>query len=96
MTFLGTSINIECTNEMLKLILVVVIENLNQVSKKSSLAGLNILLINYKCNRPWWPSGLIGHVSNLSRDRWLGPKFESWSGHINTIVQYAECKLPYL
>ena len=45
MTFLGTSINKKCTKEMLKLILVVVVEKLNQVSKKSSLAGLNILQV---------------------------------------------------
>ena len=28
-------------------------------------------------DRPWWPSGLIRHVSNLSRDLWLGSKFKS-------------------
>ena len=32
-------------------------------------------------NRPWWPSGLIHHVSNSSRDRQLGPRFESSLGH---------------
>ena len=24
--------------------------------------------------QPWWLSGLIHHVSNSSRDRWLGPE----------------------
>ena len=28
-------------------------------------------------NRLWWPSGLSRHVSNSSRDRSLGPRFES-------------------
>ena len=30
--------------------------------------------------RPLWPSGLICHVSNSSRDRLLGSRFESRSG----------------
>ena len=31
-------------------------------------------------NRHWWPSGLSRHVSNSSRDRCLGPRFEACSG----------------
>ena len=30
-----------------------------------------------KLKQPWWPSGLSRHVSNSSRDRSLGPRFES-------------------
>ena len=37
-------------------------------------------------NRPRWPSGLIHHVSNLSKDRWLGPKFESCLGCFIIII----------
>ena len=38
---------------------------------------------NKKLNyRAWWLSGLICHVSNSSRDRWLGHRLESRSGHI--------------
>ena len=31
--------------------------------------------------QPWWLSGLIRNVSNSSRDRRLGPEFESRSRH---------------
>ena len=32
--------------------------------------------INNDINWLWWPSGLSRHVSNSSRDRGLGPRFE--------------------
>ena len=44
----------------------------------------HILIINKP--GPWWPSGLIHHVSNSSRDRQLGPKFKSHSGHTQTVL----------
>ena len=36
----------------------------------------------------WWPSGLIHHVSNSSRERRLGPRFEFLSGPILSYVFY--------
>ena len=43
-------------------------------------------------NQPWWPSGLICHVSNSSRDRQLGPKFESLSWrHIQIAWRHPWC-----
>ena len=38
-------------------------------------------------NRPWWLSGLSRHVSNSSRDRGLGPRFESPLGITILIAQ---------
>ena len=34
--------------------------------------------------QPCWLSGLIRHVSNSSRNRGLGPEFESCSGHLQS------------
>ena len=34
-------------------------------------------LNNQGNDRPWWPSSLSRHVSNPSKDRCLGPRFES-------------------
>ena len=38
--------------------------------------------INNTFSWPWWPSGLIGHVSNSSRDRLGRPRFESHLRHV--------------
>ena len=40
--------------------------------------GLVILMnMLHDLNRPWWLSGIFRHVSNSSRDRGLGTRFES-------------------
>ena len=33
-------------------------------------------------NRPWWPSGLICHVSNSSRHRWVNLPWSAAQGEI--------------
>ena len=37
---------------------------------------------NPKSNRPWWPSGLICHVSNSSRHRWVTLPWSAAQGEI--------------
>ena len=39
-------------------------------------------IISLHLNWPWGPSGLSRHVSNSSRDRGLGPRFESRLRHV--------------
>ena len=36
--------------------------------------------------QPWWISGLICHVLNSSRDRQLGPEFESRSRQFYELI----------
>ena len=56
-----------------------------QFSSLVSIFNLKIYIeINcFSKNWPLWPSGLICHVSNSSRDILLGPRFEFRLGHIN-------------
>ena len=53
-----------------------------------SVIRIDLSILTRSCTyRPWWPSGLIHHVSNSSRDRWLGPRLESRLGHVKMVVK---------
>ena len=50
------------------------------LSNRQSCYATRLIVLdlnNIFLNWPWWPSGLSSHVSNSSRDRGLGPRFES-------------------
>ena len=49
---------------------------------KKALENINYYYNKVDLTRSWWPSGLSRHVSNSSRDRVLGPRFESHLRHV--------------
>ena len=52
------------------------------VNNATQIGRVFFLNITPGHNRPRWPSGLSHHVSNSSRDRDLGPRFEYRLGHV--------------